>query len=106
MHACMSSIANINRKEFGIPDQVSILLIGDAKIAKSILIWKNISLSRAYNSWRQYMITEKKKNNDKQNNNIQKIQNSVDYYSDRSEDSDTERELYRYRVDPNSIYMQ
>lgn len=105
-HACMSSIANINRKEFGISNQVSILLIGDAKIAKSILVWKNLSLSRAYRSWREFMISEKKKYNYKQNSNINKILNSVDYNSDRSEDSDTERELYRYSINPNSLYMQ
>ena len=68
--------------------------------------WLQWIKNKKYPLWRIDILFSKKKYNDKQNSNIQKILNSVDYYSDRSEDSDTERELYRYRVDPNSIYMQ
>ena len=100
-HTCMSSLANINRKEFGLNNQVTTLFIGDAKIVNSVLIWKNNKIAKAFRNWKEFSntpinslkIESTSYNSDKDND------------SDDSDDSDTRRELYRYSINPNSIYM-
>ena len=113
-HACMSSLANIQRKEFGLKNQVSILLIGDAKIAKSILVWKNIYLSKALKTWRENErtpdvtpeINPVVTNPEVSSTQQKSYSSSYEYTNSRDDyDSDTERELYRYSINPNSIYL-
>ena len=85
--------------------------IDDARISKSILIWKKNNLSKALRTWRE---------NDKTPDVIHEIipvvaktevsqscySSSNEYtYSRDDYDSDTERELYRYSINPNSLYM-
>lgn len=82
----------------------------DDKIAKSILIWKNKNLSRTLKIWK-----ENRKTPDVKPEIIpvvakteltQSYNSSNEYTHSRDDyDSDTERELYRYRIDPNSLYM-
>jgi len=82
----------------------------DTKLDESIEIWKNKNLSRALRTWRENeqisdikpevtpVITKKEINQSSYSPN--EYTNSRDDY-----DSDTERELYRYRINPNSLYM-
>ena len=84
--------------------------IDDAKIAKSILIWENKNLSKALRNWR-----ENEKTPDVTPEiipSVAKPEVSQSYYSSNEYtnsqddyDSDTERELYRYSINPNSLYM-
>ena len=78
----------------------------DTKVDESIKIWKNKNLSKALRTWRENeQISDVKTDITPVINKTEVNQSSCEYTNSHDDyDSDTERELYRYRINPNSLY--
>ena len=86
----------------------------DTKVDESIEIWKNKNLSRALRTWRENEQISDVKPDEKPEipqvttkTEVNQSCYSLNEYTNSKDDydSDTERELYRYRINPNSLYM-
>ena len=86
----------------------------DTKVDESIEIWKNKNLSRALKTWRENEQISDVKSDVKTDikpviskTEVNQSSYSPNEYTNSRDDydSDTERELYRYRINPNSLYM-